>query len=344
MVLFKTNAMKQSTLLLLLFLCLVLPVDGQNLVPNFSFEEYTECLSAGDQVEFATGWSKYSTEDLNTTPDYYNACSSPSLVGVPQNFFFYQEDYRHCGAYAGLIVWASDFTDYREQIGIQLSEPLTVGEVYFLSFRTVLGGIYVSDSYYESPSNNIGLRLSTTPYSSSDPAPIDNFAHLHSTSIISDTVNWVRISGSFVADSAYSYVMLGNFYNDSNTDTSTVSCGSCLNKHSYYLIDDICVSLDSTLCNGGIDALPCIVSVAESSIDSPFNIYPNPARDHIKVENGSNTPFDIEIYSSNGLPLYEAQDLAPGSFQVDIDPFSKGMLFVKIRVKNKNYIYKLIKQ
>nr|MBA3986724.1 hypothetical protein [Flavobacteriales bacterium] len=268
-----------------LFIGLSLTGGAQNLVPNFSFEEYNACPTTEDQVHFSDGWSKYSAS--STTPDYYNACVPSNGFGVPQSFYSYQHAHRNCNAYMGLIIWSASIPNFREQIGIQLSQPLAIGQKYYFSFYTVMAGQSDGNDYYDNPSNNIGMRLSTLPYSSSNPAPIDNFAHLRSVSIISDTVNWLRISGSIVADSAYNYLMLGNFYDDANTDTTMLNCGTCYNYYSYYLVDDVCVSTDSLLCNGGIDVIPCTVSIEENSFENQINIYPNPAKNFINIANGN---------------------------------------------------------
>jgi hypothetical protein len=344
MVLFKTNSMKQSFLLLLLFFCLVLPVDGQNLVPNFSFEEYTDCPTTEDQVEFATGWSKYSTNSINSTPDYFNSCAPSNGPGVPENYLFYQLDPRNCSAYMGLATWNASFLNYREQIGIELSQPLEIGQRYFLSFNTVMGGIISGADYIDSPSNNIGLRLSTVAYSPSNPVPIDNYAHLRSQTIITDTLNWVRISGDIVADSAYSYLMLGNFYEDALTDTITLGCGICSNLGSYYLIDDVCVSVDSTLCNGGLDQLPCLVSIEENTQYEAFTVYPNPATDNIIVQTKSYNFFDVEVYNSVGQLLFVKQKVNSNMFKLNISTYNKGVFFIKINTSDKQITYKLFKQ
>jgi hypothetical protein len=197
-------------------------IQAQNLVPNFSFEQKSSCPAFGDEVHLSTGWSKYCASMFS--PDYYNSCAPSSTVGVPQSSSIYQQDHRNCSAYIGLVTWSSAFATDRETVGIQLSQPLTIGQKYFLSFYTVMAGSEDASFYYESPSNNIGMKLSTVSYSISNPVPIDNISHLRSVSVISDTANWVRISGSIIADSAYNYLILGNFYNDANTDTTTLSC------------------------------------------------------------------------------------------------------------------------
>ena len=308
-------------------------------MPNFGFEQYSSCPTTGDQVEFCTGWGKYSAS--STTPDYYNACAPSNEMNVPNSFFVYQLDHRNCSAYMGLATWSQTITNEREQIGIQLAQPLVIGQKYYLSFYTVMGGF---NDNSDCPSNNIGLRLSTLPYSASSPAPIDNFSHLRSVSIISDTANWVRISGSIVADSAYSYLILGNFYDDANTDTITLNCGICINNYSYYLIDDVCVSTDSLLCNGGIDILPCTVSIEENSFENQISIYPNPANDFINITNATQlSPLTISIYNTIGQILYTQQNSNSNNLQIDISNYNSGLLFIKIESFNQSIIYKLFK-
>ncbi|MCX6199441.1 MAG: hypothetical protein NTY88_09500 [Bacteroidetes bacterium] len=56
---------------LFLFLLLAQFVQGQNLVPNPSFEDTDVCPVGIGDVEKATGWGSYSY-----TPDYFNACNN----------------------------------------------------------------------------------------------------------------------------------------------------------------------------------------------------------------------------------------------------------------------------
>ena len=317
-------------------------IQAQNLVPNFSFEQKSSCPSTGDQVQFADGWSKYN--QASSTPDYFNSCSSSSTMGVPQNYLFYQPDHRNCGAYVGLGTWDANGND-REHIGIQLTQPLVIGQKYYLSFYTVMGGSNDGTFFFESASNNIGMRLSTVVYNSTNPVPIDNFSHLRSVPVIIDTANWVRISGSIVADSAYNYLILGNFYDDANTDTTTLNCGNCQNSYSYYLVDDVCISMDSLLCNGGIDVLPCTVSIDENSFKNQINIYPNPATDYININNNNlQNPFNVTIYNTIGQMLYTKQNITSNNLQIDINSYNNGLLFIKIESTNQQFIYKLLKQ
>jgi hypothetical protein len=315
-----------------------------NLVPNFSFEEYSECppWTYPPQIDVATGWSIYSVS--NSTPDYYNVCAPSTEFGLPQNTYCYQHDNRNCGAYMGFLTVDATM-NYREHIGAQLHEPLIIGQKYYISFYTVMGEYILVQDQYGMPSNNVCLRLSTIPYSNNNPAPIDNFAHLRAESIITDSVNWVRISGSIVADSAYSYIMMGNFYDDANTDTLHYSCPTCSNIGSYYLIDDICISTDSLLCNGGIELLPCILSLEENKHENQISISPNPTNDYVNISNKDNKlSFDIAIYNSVGQQLYSKENINISNLTVDVSKFAANVLFIKIGFNNQILNYKLLKQ
>jgi hypothetical protein len=313
-----------------------------NLVPNFSFEQYDTCPNAQDQIQYATGWSKYST--AISTPDYYNTCSSPGAMGVPKSFYIYQPAKRNCSAYAGLVTWGASGND-REYIGIQLSQPLSIGQEYFISFNTVMGEICGGGNCLGMPSNNIGMRLSTIDFDPSSPCPIDNFTHLHSTAIINDSINWQRISGSIIADSAYAYILLGNFFDDSNTTTSPYSCGNCLNSLSYYLVDDICVSTDSVLCNGDIDALLCDVSVSETADNDGIVVFPNPTKDFLSVSFQDNQKAEIILFDVFGNTVYTKRIENINVVDINISSFSSGTYFLKITYSEhpNPYVKKIIK-
>lgn len=310
-----------------------------NLVPNYSFEQYDTCPNAADQIQYAIGWSKYSIPA--STPDYYNFCASPNSFGVPKSLWLYQPERRNCNAYAGLVTWGASGND-REHIGIQLSQSLIIGQKYFISFYSVMGELFLAGNYYAMPSNNIGIRFSTVAYYPGNPSPIDNFAQLYSSTVINDSINWLRISGSFIADSAYNYIILGNFFNDLNTIISPYSCGNCLNVGSYYLIDDICVSIDSALCNGGIDLLPCNVSVENIVFDDGIYLFPNPTTDFISISLQNNLNTEIILYDIFGKIIYSNRIENNNTLNINLSSFSSGTYFLKIT--NANYSYPRIKK
>ena len=217
-------------------LFITLNVSGQNLVPNPNFEQYTICPTNWFQISNCIFW-----DSNRETPDYLHTCSSSNNISPPNCFYGFQ--YPHSGnAYAGFYTLAKSPQNNKEFIGSQLLSTLTIGQKYYITFYVNRGG----QNQAVIASNKIGVKFSTIPYSDTNPAPINNTAHFYTDSIITDTAKWTKISGSFIADSAYSYIIIGNFFDDSNTDTITYSIGSI--DVAYYYLDDICVSTDSLYC------------------------------------------------------------------------------------------------
>ncbi|MEW6469357.1 MAG: T9SS type A sorting domain-containing protein [Bacteroidota bacterium] len=317
-------------------------VQGQiNLVPNFSFEIYDTCPNTVDQIHFATGWRKYSSNSVpdNTTPDYYNACSSDTLFGVPKSINNFQYALRNCNAYVGLATFSSGYPNFREHIGIQLTSPLVIGQKYFLSFYSVMGGDVLQGGYYFCmPSDKIGMRLSTIPFNENSPTPIDNFAHLYLQTAQNDTLGWARISGSITADSAYQYLVLGNFFDDANTDTIHWNCPQCQNIFGYFLVDDVCVSTDSMLCNGGIDILPCMTSIFEQVAEEEIEAFPNPTTDMVTISFKDNYSYTVDLYSMVGALYYSDNSSGSDSISIRLQSYPAGIYFLKITNKKSNRV------
>lgn len=173
---------------------------SQNLVPNPSFEDTVACPTTYGQIDKAVAWSSY-----NPSPDYFHCCS-----GNPNNFGFGFQ-YAHTGkAHGGGVQFNGWSSNNREILGSQLIEPLIIGQNYYISFWVNLG------DWSSCAINNVGILFIKDLYY---PITPKNISHLYSSQIISDTVNWIKISGSFIPDSSYKYILIGNFFDDENTDT-----------------------------------------------------------------------------------------------------------------------------
>ncbi|MBK7964750.1 MAG: T9SS type A sorting domain-containing protein [Bacteroidetes bacterium] len=274
---------------LLLFLLLAafgLSVKGQqNLVPNPSFEDTVYCPFYTNQIDACQQWMNF-----GNSPDYFNACNSTGL-NVPNCSFGFQ--YAHSGnAMAGVCTYlppsAPSAPNYREFIGVSLLQPLQIGTKYYFSF-------YCNFSYvFGIATNKLGLRFSPLAFDSCCQPPINNFAHLFADSVLTDTVAWVRLSGSFIADSAYQYLVIGNFHNDANTDTLMFDQDNA----AYYFIDDVCVSTDS-LFNEVWTGIKSIVNQS-----SEVSIYPNPFHSVINIKTKEVSLSQIKMYSISGQLLY----------------------------------------
>ncbi|MCB0771743.1 MAG: T9SS type A sorting domain-containing protein [Flavobacteriales bacterium] len=219
--------------------------EAQNLVPNPSFEltdtcPNTCCFNVGDRPLYWNRWDQ--------SPDYFNACAGSlggidTLMDVPWNGWSWQYAY-HGDAYVGMSCFEPG--DFRELVGAPLIEPLVLGQTYYVSYRVNLA---TEGSHWEArwACNNQGVLFTMDEHiwsgqtGSGPEFTPRNYAHVNNPTIITDTANWTLVSGSFVADSAYRYIVLGNFFDDALTDTIHFTPGQP-SLAAYYLYDAICVS------------------------------------------------------------------------------------------------------
>ena len=204
---------------------------GQNLVPNPSFEEYSICPDGYGLVDYALDW-----HITKGSPDYFNACAGSSgEFSVPNNNFGNQLAASGMG-YIGFLNWTA-VNPFYEHFGTTLTSPLIVGATYYLSFKINTAGDSINSGV---ATNKMGFRFTNVMYDfNSNPSPNDNVAHLYENTIIYDTVNWITVSGTFIADSAYTNIVIGNFFEYDSIDTTIVHYTA---SASYYFIDDIYVS------------------------------------------------------------------------------------------------------
>lgn len=302
----------------------------QNLVPNGDFEDTVSCPYTSGQITLASGWNPYSS-----SPDYYNSCAAPSTdVSVPSNVMGYRNP-ASGNAYAGIINYVKNETNYslnREIIGRQLSSPLIIGQKYFASFKASLAIAYGANM----ATDKLGILFSTQSYTNTDSTtipPIENFAQIYTDSVITDTVNWTMISGSFIADSSYNYISIGNFFKNQNTDTIQI-VNSPISSGAYYFIDDIRVSTDS---------MYTVTSVQSISRQNSFSVYPNPSTGIIKLKVANNQSLNIiTIYNALGQSVYNYE--FKKSESLDLRFLDTGIYHVVIRNSQSQYSTKLIIQ
>jgi len=305
---------------------------GQNLVPNPSFEQYTICPDSWSELSNCLSWNSFSG-----SPDYYNECTpyQPPVgyyFGCPNNYMGFQ--YPHSGnAHIGVFTFFNQLLNQREFIGTQLLLPLSVGQKYFISFYVNLGG----QGQATIASNKMGVKFSTVPYSFSNPTPINNIAHFYTDSIITDTAKWTKISGSFIADSAYSYIMIGNFFNDSLTDTLNLAPTN--NVYAYYYLDDVCISTDSLYCENWL-------GVKEQSVNKEdVTIYPNPCTNKLNVQfnNVPNEYTTISILDITGKTIMQTQT-TENEFTFNTGKLAKGLYLVKVETASTVALQKVTKE
>ena len=281
----------------------------QNLVPNPSFEEYADCPSQIDEFYVVKNWKNF-----RSTPDYFTLCAD-SFGTVPCNRAGCQEPATG-DAYSGIYGYSYPET-YREIIGVQLHDPLIVNQIYYVSLKVSPGfGNYIGIRWF---SNKLGVKFSTQAYSANTPVPINNFAHIYINDIISDTAVWTSIHGTFVADSAYSYLMIGNFFDNANTDTLKDGASSL---GAYYYIDDVCVTTNSSGCT--------FTSLSDNIAIDQYIVYPNPVSERFYIDIHNHGMPNILMYdiTSRLVPISVKHKKA--LTEIDVSHLQSGLYYLRI--------------
>lgn len=308
------------------FLFFSFAVFGQNLIPDPSAEDFVECpFSLGNIDTYLSAWQSY-----KGTPDYWHSCSTIMSLGW-NNGAGYQEPRSGTG-YLGGISYSTAFP-LREYIGTELLEPMEIGETYFVSY-------YVSLAYKVSggsriASNNLGVLLMTENYFDLDEGgEVFNFSHLKVDTIISDTTNWVLVSGSVVADSAYTLVAFGNFYDDSQTIFEYPFAPDNVGD-AYYYYDDFCVTINPNGCDE-------FVSTTNQNDGNQLSVWPNPVETHLNYSNDLNFS-EIRIFNLQGRLVYSESAIFKNTGRLELN-LEKGIYWIEFTSLNKRITKRFVVQ
>jgi OmpA-OmpF porin, OOP family len=311
--------MKFKALSFLVALLFLIDATAQNLVPNPSFEDYTECPELQGGLNLVDHWYKSiiipGNEDYeNPSPDYFHECASGELFGVPENIFGTLNAYQG-QAYAGAITYSTSFPNYREVIGVELTEPLVQGVTYNLSMRVSLA-LGTTSGW---ATNKLGMKLSMNEIFNSSEEAVNNFSHLYTEAIITDTINWTLIEGIIVADSPYQYLHIGNFFIGSETET--VLLGGPFDNVAYYYIDDVRVIQEE------------LVNIDSEAQIIPIQFGPNPVDDVLLIQSIFQCT-SAEIYDINGKLLKAFAFNGYNHLNINVQHLNKGMYVLRVLREN----------
>ncbi len=125
----------------------------------------------------------------------------------------------------------------------RLKQFLQAGKTYCVKFHIVNTnnttlGIENTGAYF----GGSGIDTITK---CTDPITYLNPQVLNTNGVITDTMNWVPITGTFVANGTEKYMVLGNFKSDVNTNTLLINPTYLPNKINDICIDDVsCIDID----------------------------------------------------------------------------------------------------
>jgi hypothetical protein len=313
----------RAAVLVAAVLCLPYTTHPQNLVPNPGFEEYSTCQADGFGVNGPLNWFR-----TNGTPDYLQGCLPyGDFQSLPMNFFTYQEPFEGVSCTGMVTYWQSSQIEYREWIMAPLLEPLMVGQTYYCSFRAnaAFGGNAEYPQFWLA-NDKVGMRFTTMPlpqWNVGDPYPLPpNHAHILYPQILADTVGWTLVSGSFVADSAYQYVMIGQFFSNALTDTLHFAPPSSVfwwYPRGYTLVDAVCVSASQEGCDLG-------QGVGEVQATGPV-LFPNPAQDQLIV--GQRAGAEALVLDGVGRLLWQGR-IRSDRWVLDVGSWARGAYMLRM--------------
>lgn len=230
--------MLRIKLQLLLFLYFILfQVKCQNLVPNPSFENLNRsapCDIIQSKVEFSSYLQNWTIPNDGTSDIYSTlvpaTCTANCLSSIQGS-----QAPRTGEIMCAFILYGihySSIYSYREYIQTQLTSPLIIEKKYYAEMYVSLA------DFVKYGCNNIGMAFSTTQITEPNDGVISFTPQVKSSAIITDTINWVKISGIFTATKAAKYLTIGNFNDDTSTAATILNNNYRLNT-AYYYIDDI---------------------------------------------------------------------------------------------------------
>ena len=240
--------------------------QGQNLVPNPSFEEYTACPFYGGDLHLATGWTT-----PTSSSDFYHSCSIHPWWGTPTNLGGYQIP-KSGNGYAGFFVYAPQNTstpNQKEYMETELLSALEKDSFYQVKLYASL----TNDSRYACDC----IEVWFTPHFVKEPG-YDTPGHIYVSHLIegypqlatpegfflADTANWMELCWIYKAKGGEKFMTIGSFKENLSVSVITMPPSIPSSGVAYYYLDDISVEKipqhiantglgeDITVCGAGI--------------------------------------------------------------------------------------------
>jgi hypothetical protein len=245
-----------------LFLLAPLVIRAQvNLVHNGSFEQYSSCPTGIDQIRKAMFWNTIDTVAIDPfcTPEYCNACADAATtgIGIPLGSGYNHYPRTGNGMVESNMYFDNSFSSTvlpsRNYTQGKLSQNLIAGKNYCVTFYVTLCQIslYACDhigAYLDNGSIDSGQDTASCAQPQTAFTP-----QIIGATIINDTLNWVKIQGSFIAIGTEKFITIGNFFDAAHTDTFKLNNHRSLDPFSPYLIDDVSVIESNAVANAGND-------------------------------------------------------------------------------------------
>jgi hypothetical protein len=222
--------------------CIVIKSRGQNLVPNPSFENHTDCSSA--LITNAVNWC--SSSNGGGGCGYMQFCQSDLFYKAPRQYldacFQSYQPVRTGIAYAEMGTLVLSATQESNHPFVKLIDTLKAGKIYCVTYYVSLfnNAKYTIDK--------LGALLTPTPFPCFVAGgPTVAIAGQYTPQVVTtpsvaigDTLNWTEVSGSFTAIGNEAYLTIGDFFTHSQHYIKNSYPTNCNGLAEYY-VDDVSV-------------------------------------------------------------------------------------------------------
>jgi hypothetical protein len=228
-------------------LCFTIPpaqAQIANYVNNGSFEECENCSTwNGIGPLFAKYWDSIDTTETKAT--YALFSELPPSQQVPQNGFTWQWPRTgHNYIINGIYLFPNTSQTKRGYARNILKQNLQAGKTYCVKFywnvsnQSSCGvdglGAYFGDNTLDT------ITQSDSPITYLSPQVQNPTGNM-----LTDTLNWILLTGTFTANGTEKYMMLGNYKTDATTNSVVINPANLPTKFTDILYDDVsCIDVD----------------------------------------------------------------------------------------------------
>ena len=280
-------------------------------MPNPSFEQLDSCPTGPGQLTnnckawftptsmmYIQAFPPYSLQDGTGSSDYYNSCNTTNY-STPYNISGYQKPKTGI-SYTGIATLINDTFyqwtyQYREYIEVKLEKKLISNYTYCAEFYYSMTGVGAGFPPARYDMVELGMLFTDTIVRRASGIGTGQPQNIYIIPQVSammgpsiDSVNWIKVSGTFIAKGGEEYLTIGNF---KELDTLF---GDVL---TYIYIDDVSVYY-------------CGPDTTNISVDSLFipNVFtPNADgyNDKFEFENQEQWKFETQIFNRWGGLVFD---------------------------------------
>jgi outer membrane protein OmpA-like peptidoglycan-associated protein len=233
------NKLTLGLALISLFSTFVSAQQGENLVPNGSFENTDGKAKKLSMIDCALGW----TSPTGARADLF-VPGKVQEINVPENIYG-KEEARDGNNYAGIVAFSYGNKIPRTYLTAKLALPLKKGMKYCVKFYVSLA----EASKYAS--NNIGVNFAKKPFSTGEKSTIKDVTHVLSpendAKRINQTYAWYQICNVYEAEGGEKFITIGNFFPDDKTKSENNKKPKDMKSDqiiaAYYYLDHVSVHL-----------------------------------------------------------------------------------------------------